>query len=94
LDDLPEGGGYGLLREAVVEAMEAGTIRRADPDLMVMYLWSMAHGLVTITMACRVDRCPEVGHAAASAPPVELFHAFGEFVRDGIAARPDATKGD
>jgi AcrR family transcriptional regulator len=95
LDDLPEGGGYGLLRAAVVEGMEAGTIRRADPDLLVMYLWSMVHGLVTLTMACRVDRCPEPGRSATSARPLDLFHAFGAFVHDGIAVPgANATRGD
>jgi len=55
LDDVPGRGGYGVLRHCVVDAMEAGTIRQADPDIVVLYLWSIVHGLVTITMACESD---------------------------------------
>lgn len=86
LEDLPEGGGYGMLRRAVVEAVGAGTMRKTDPDLMVMYLWSITHGLLTISMACRVDRCPEFDAEHAPLSPLELFRAFGPLIRDGIAA--------
>ena len=85
LEDLPEDGGYRLLRQAVQDAMEAGTMRRVDPDLMVMYLWSLAHGLLTISMACRIDRCPEFNNDRIARGPVDLFEAFGPLVRDGIA---------
>jgi AcrR family transcriptional regulator len=86
--DLPDGGGYGLLRTAVVDAMAAGTLRRADPDLVVMYLWSMTHGLLTIAMACRIEECPELGPAVTGRQPLDLFKAFGTFVRDGLAQQP------
>ena len=33
IEELPEGGGYALFRQTVVDAMEAGSIREADPDL-------------------------------------------------------------
>ncbi|MDT8436737.1 MAG: TetR/AcrR family transcriptional regulator, partial [Gemmatimonadota bacterium] len=52
IHDVPGHGGYLVLRESVVEAMEAGTIRREDPDLVVLFLWAVVHGLVTIFMAC------------------------------------------
>ena len=61
-------------------------MRQADPDLMVMYLWSVAHGLLTISMACRIDHCPEFNHDSLARGPVELFEAFGPLVRNGIAA--------
>jgi AcrR family transcriptional regulator len=86
LEDLPEDGGYRLLRQAVQDAMEAGTMRRVDPDLMVMYLWSITHGLLTISMACRIDHCPEFNQDSLARGPVDLFEAFGPMVRDGIAA--------
>ncbi|MGD8726481.1 MAG: TetR/AcrR family transcriptional regulator [Gemmatimonadales bacterium] len=75
LEDLPEDGGYRLLKQAVQDAMEAGTMRRVDADLMVMYLWSVTHGLLTISLACRLGR-----------GPVELFAAFAPLVREGIAS--------
>jgi AcrR family transcriptional regulator len=85
LEDLPEAGGYGMLRRAVVDAIESGAMREADPDLMVMYLWSIAHGLLTISLACRVDRCPEFDVERAPLSPVETFRAFAPLVWDGIA---------
>lgn len=93
LEDLPEGGGYGLLRQAVSEAMDAGTMRRVDPDLMVMFLWSLTHGLLTISMACRIDHCPEFGKDAVAHTPLDLFKAFGPMVREGIMG-PAATARD
>jgi AcrR family transcriptional regulator len=89
IGDLPDGGGYGLLRAAVVDSMAAGTMRRTDPDLVVMYLWSMTHGLVTIAMACRIEECPELGPGITGRQPLDLFKAFGTFVRDGLAQRSD-----
>lgn len=86
LDDLPEGGGYGMLRRAVVDAMEAGTMRKTDPDLMVMYLWSLAHGLLTISMTCRIDQCPEFRSDTDGFAPVDVFRAIGPLVWEGIAA--------
>ncbi len=95
LEDLPEGGGYGLLRQAVVDAMDAQTMRRVDPDLMVMFLWSLTHGLLTISMACRIDHCPEFGKESVAHTPLEMFRAFGPLVREGItgpAAPPAAAE--
>jgi AcrR family transcriptional regulator len=86
LEDLPEGGGYGVLREAVVDAMESGNMRETEPDLMVLYLWSVAHGVFTLSMACKLDRCPEFDHGDASRSPLDLFRAFAPIVVEGIAA--------
>jgi AcrR family transcriptional regulator len=86
IDDLPHGAGHGLLRSAVLEAIEAGSIRRYDPDVVVMYLWSVAHGLLTLSMSCRIDECPEFEHGAVQYGPIELFEQFRPLVRDGIAA--------
>ncbi len=91
ITDLPDGGGYGLLRAAVVDAMGAGTMRRADPDLVVMYLWSMTHGLVTIGLACRIEECPELGPGIAHGHPLELFEAFGTFIHEGLARHPQGA---
>ena len=52
LGDLPGEGGFRLLRQCVAEAMEAGEIRRDDPDLAAFFLWSRVHGIVTLMMAC------------------------------------------
>lgn len=92
LDDLPEGGGYGLLRQAVVDAMDAGAMRTIDPDLMVMFLWSLTHGLLTISMACRIDHCPEFGKDPVARTPLDLFQAFGPLVRNGVVGPAEAAR--
>ncbi len=84
LDDLPEGGGYGLLRQAVVDAMDSGAMRAIDPDLMVMFLWSLTHGLLTISLACKIEQCPEFDSKTMARTPLELFHAFGPLVSGGV----------
>lgn len=91
LEEFPAEGGYGLLREAVVEAMESGRIREDDPDLVALYLWAHVHGLVTLFLACRLDGrcCPEQG-PAIGAP--ELFARFRSFIGDGLRRRPDEVE--
>jgi AcrR family transcriptional regulator len=87
IEELPEGGGYELFRQTVVDAMKAGTIREADPDLVVLYLWTHVHGLVTLLLTCEPDaRCEHTGRRL-SAP--ELFTRFSEFVMCGL--RPDGA---
>ncbi len=83
--DLPEGGGYHLLRQSIVDAMHAGNLRRADPDLMSMYLWSSVHGLVTLTLSCAE---PPTDGVRTPMSPVDLYEAFGPFLVDGIKPTP------
>ena len=59
---------------------------RWNPDVVVMYLWSVAHGLLTLSMSCRIDECPEFEHGAVKYGPIELFQHFRPLVRHGIAA--------
>jgi AcrR family transcriptional regulator len=83
IDELPGGGGYHAFRQAVVEAMESGEMRQADPDLVVLYLWTHVHGLVTLFLACAPDaRCEHTGE------PLEigdLFSRFVDFIHNGLA---------
>ncbi len=93
VEDLPAGGGYFLLRQSVVDAMEAGTMRRADPDLMSMYLWCSVHGLVTLVLSGAAKECRCEGEYLT---PEELHRSFGPLIRDGIRARPgleDVSRG-
>ena len=93
IEDVPGRGGYLVLRESVVEAMEAGTIRRDDPDVVVLFLWAVVHGLVTIFMACdpaamldEVGLCGgDCGEADAT---IELFGRFRELIRVGLEPAP------
>lgn len=82
--ELPAEGGYLMLREAVEEAMGAGRLRREDPDLVALYLWTHVHGLVTLFMACRVgSECCDDGEEP---DPVELFARFRGLMSDGLRA--------
>lgn len=85
VEELPDGGGYPLFRQTVLDAMEAGTIRRADPDLLVLYLWTHVHGLVTLLLSCEPQAiCEHTGRPLSAA---ELFARFADFVHYGL--RPD-----
>ena len=85
MDSLPGGGGYGLLRGLVVEAIEAGAMRDADPDLVAHFLWASVHGLVTLALACKLEpgTCPNRGDVPATP---ELFDSFVPFLTEGLAA--------
>ena len=83
LDELPHGGGYPLLRQSIVDAMASGAMRETDPDLMAHYLWTHVHGIVTLALSCRLSQCPEC-QGAGMPIALELLHAFGPLLRDGI----------
>ena len=85
LEDLPGGGGYPLLRRAVVDAMAAGVIRPGDPDLVSVYLWSTVHGLVTLALACRFRGCEDCGDDPT---PQDLLRGFRPFIEDGLRVPP------
>jgi AcrR family transcriptional regulator len=96
MEKLPADGGYHLLREAVAEAIDSGAIRPAEntggnaaeadaaaeahADVVSMYLWSLTHGLVTLTLCGAGERCEFDGKPNA----VSMLQAFGRFVNDGI----------
>jgi AcrR family transcriptional regulator len=80
IEDVPGQGGYRVLRQCVVEAMEAGNMRRAEPDLVVLYLWSLVHGLVTIFMACDPHALLSEATCCSVQDPRELtIGLFGHF---------------
>ena len=88
LDELPGRGGYDLLRQCVLEAIESGAMRATDPDVVVLYLWSVVHGLVTIFLACSPEPLLEEMGIDASDPGqavIPMFEAFRELVADGLA---------
>ncbi len=98
LEELPDAGGYHLLRTAVEDAMRAGTIRvetdgsgdlaatslHVHPDLVSMYLWSTAHGLVTLALCGAADRC----HVAGMSSVRDLYRSFLPLVAGGVVPRP------
>lgn len=85
IEELPEGSGYGLFRQSVIDAMEVGTIRQTDPDLVVLYLWTLVHGLVTLLLGCKPNaRCR---HSGEDLDAHELFARFSELVYLGLQSQ-------
>ncbi|MDH4043920.1 MAG: TetR/AcrR family transcriptional regulator [Gemmatimonadota bacterium] len=92
LEELPHGAGYPFFRQSIVDAMAAGAMRQADPDIMAHYLWAHVHGIVTLALSCRLSRCPECEGKNKPAA-LELLDAFGPLLRGGIAG-PASRPGD
>ena len=84
LADFPGQCGYQVLRQCVVEAMDAGTVREADPDLVAFFLWSRVHGIAMLLLSCDFsDTLPaELGDLTAD----NLFAATRDFVVGGLQA--------
>jgi AcrR family transcriptional regulator len=101
IEELPGEGGRRILREAVADAIAAGVIRAADPDLVALYLWSSLHGLATLSLACDVTcecscGCKDGGECTcaedhewgtAGLTAEKLFELFGEFLAEGLRPR-------
>jgi AcrR family transcriptional regulator len=84
IDELPAGGGYPLLRETIADAMASGEMRPGDPDVMAHFLWAHVHGVVTLALACRLEKCPQC-RGGESQVALEMFRVFGPLLRHGIA---------
>jgi AcrR family transcriptional regulator len=87
LDEVPGRGGYGVMRQCVVDAIENGTIRPGDPDTIVLYLWSIVHGLVTIALA--FDSEAMLKDTAITVPddesaPRHLYRSFRQLIEHGL----------
>ena len=89
LGDLPGEGGFRLLRQCVAEAMDAGAIRRGDPDLATFFLWSRVHGIVTLLMALDFGDALPLGREDLT--PLRLFELSREFLWEGF--KPPETQG-
>ncbi len=70
--DLPGQGGYPILRQCVVEAMEAGTVREEDPDLVALFLWSRVHGIIMLLLACDLEGAIDLSNGELVSPAVLL----------------------
>lgn len=79
--ELPGQGGYAVLRLCVVEAMDAGTLRTADPDLLTFFLWSRVHGIVMLLLSC--DFADEIAVEGAVDAP-NLFRLTRRFIASGV----------
>jgi AcrR family transcriptional regulator len=84
IDELPAGGGYPLLRATIEGAMASGQMRSADPDIMAHYLWAHVHGVVTLALSCRLEKCPQCKGGEPQVP-LQMFRVFQPLLREGIA---------
>lgn len=84
LADFPGQCGYQVLRQCVVEAIEAGTVREADPDLVAFFLWSRVHGIAMLLLAC--DFSDTLPAEFGDLTPENLFAATRDFVVGGLQA--------
>lgn len=76
---LPSAGGFGLLRDGVERAMDAGRIRRGDPNDVALLLWSQIHGLATLWLSFnpRFDELPS--------DPMRAFETIRPLISQGLA---------
>ncbi len=56
----PAARSYGVLREAVVDAMEQGIFEKNDVDLVSQVFWSGIHGIVALVITFRPEQFPSV----------------------------------
>lgn len=88
LSDLPGQGGYRLLRQSVAEAMDAGAIRKDDPDLTTFFLWSRVHGIVTLLMAVDFSECLPLSRKDIT--PLRMFELSRTVLWEGL--KPSGEK--
>jgi AcrR family transcriptional regulator len=86
LAEFPGQWGYQVLRQCVVDAIDAGVLRDMDPDVASFFFWSRVHGIVMLLMACDFSETmpAEIGDLTAE----NLFAATRDFVVSGLKARP------
>lgn len=80
MEDHPARGCHRLLHETVTAAMDAGNVARRDPDEVVLYLWTAVHGLVALSLACKLEVPP--GGRAVDARG--LFDSTWTMMLDGL----------
>jgi AcrR family transcriptional regulator len=86
LEESPEASGYRLLLEDVTRAIESGTIRRADPDLVAFHLWAYVHGLVSLLLTHGTESPEADGDVAAA---LRLLERLRPLLREGL--EPEAS---
>jgi AcrR family transcriptional regulator len=86
LADFPGQWGYQVLRQCVIEAIDAGILREMDPDLASFFFWSRVHGIVMLLLACDFSETlpADLGDLTAE----NLFAATRDFVVSGLKADP------
>lgn len=87
IEELPGKGGYELMKEAVSAAMEEGEVRDDDVEEIVVYLWAVAHGLLTLSLACKLRIPPtEEGELLRA---TELYRRVKDYLPGGLRPREE-----
>lgn len=87
MEDHPARGCHRLLHEAVRAAMAEGNLEERDPDHVTLYLWSAVHGLVALSLACKLEVPPGGRRVGA----LELFEDSWGMMLGGL--RPSVPAG-
>ena len=82
LDEIPGRAGLDVLQRCVEQAMEAGVVRRSDPVLVSLFLWSRVHGIAML--AKTVDLSREHPALVERSVAEALFSETGWIVREGL----------
>lgn len=90
MEDHPAEGCYRLLHETVTAAMGAGNMTRRDPDEVVLYLWTAVHGLVALSLACKLEVPPGGRRVDAR----DLFESSWAMMLDGLRSDETRPAGD
>ncbi len=73
------------LVRCVRRCVDAGDLAPGDPEEVVMYLWAVAHGAVSLELA---------GYAAEAADPDQRFEATLRWAVAGVQGPPRRQRGD
>jgi AcrR family transcriptional regulator len=76
---------FDVLSAAVARAMDAGRLRRADPDLVAQQLWTAMHGYVMLEMAGM--------HLSCEDPAREVLRPLMTTLLEGLAAQTPESVG-
>ena len=86
-ENIPGHAGYMLIRECIVAGISKGTIRSADPDLIAVYLWCLIHGLVSLSMTCRIYGGPIGDGGIENSIESRFMDQFVPFIKAGVQAK-------
>lgn len=94
-EDLPVHSGYDLMRQCVGECIEKGVFRSGDPGVISTYLWSIIHGLVTLTMTGSLHGGEPYGPGDQLETQIHLLRAFAPYISRGLLVETtDSYSGD
>ncbi len=83
-EDLPVLCGYDLMRQCVGECIEKGVFRSGDPGVITTYLWSIIHGLVTLTTTGSLHGGKPYGPGDQLETQIHLLGAFAPYISRGL----------